>query len=62
MNILEIDNQNNLAHWLINDNVQNEFFNCKLVETATTYKIVSLDDTITYLITPLSNTVIKYLA
>lgn len=62
MNVLEIDNLNNMAYWRITNNIESEFSNCKLVETATTYKIVSLDDTITYLITPLNNTVIKYLA
>ncbi len=61
MNILGINPSNNSIQWNFNSNLESEYFNCKLVETATTYKVVSLDDTITYLITPLSNTIIKYI-
>jgi hypothetical protein len=62
MNILYIDIENNRAQWTFNNNLQGEWTDCKLVETSNTYKITSLDDTITYAIAPLQGTFIKYMS
>jgi hypothetical protein len=60
MNILDVNNFTNSIQWRVNNNLEGEFFDCKLVETTTTYKVTSTDDTITYLIVPLNITAIKY--
>jgi hypothetical protein len=45
------------AEWILEE----YFYDCKLVKDNNTYKVVSIDDTITYVELPIQITVLKYI-
>ena len=69
MNKLLIDNTTQEIEWDIQSGnfladgwkLEELYSSAKVVTTASTYKIVSLDDTITYAEVPIQATIIKYI-
>jgi hypothetical protein len=45
------------AEWILEE----YFSNCKIIKDTNTYKVVSTDDTITYVELPIQITVLKYI-
>lgn len=60
MNTLYINTVPGNVYWTLNDNLQKEYNNVKIVKATDTYSVVSTDDTLTYAIFPLETTVLIY--
>lgn len=61
MNILHINSVPGNIQWTLNDNLEKEYNNVKILKATDTYSIVTLDETITYAIFPLETTVLIYI-
>lgn len=60
MSILYINTVPNNVQWTLNDNLQKEYNNVKVVKAIETYLLTNLDETITYAIFPIETTVLIY--
>lgn len=60
MNILHINITPGNVQWNLNDNLEKEYNNVKIVKAPDTYSVVNLDDTEIYAVFPLETTVLIY--